>query len=247
LGRKIPYEENHRIINGELQKKCNKHDIYFPNEEPWFLCTEEFFYTTDKNKTDGLHPECKRCGSKHAYKNLKDRHGEEKHRLLNKIRDATPERKKQMRANGKRQRESGYQKEYQQKNPEKIRQYTENRKNPKEWIACKNYFGNTCAYCGLPILEHYFTRKGVTKLGDFHKEHKDHDGANDLSNCLPSCGSCNDKKWKHPFDEWYTPDNPIFSQDRLNKILKWVNEDYKLYIEENKPRRSYIRKIKLHE
>ena len=66
----------------------------------------------------------------------------------------------------------------------------------------KKYFNNECAYCGLPLSEHYFTRKGVTKLGDFHKEHVDHEGLNDLSNCVPSCSECNSEKNKKIFEKW---------------------------------------------
>lgn len=121
--------------------------------------------------------------------------------------------------------------------PEKFKEYADKHKqkehqiSKQEWENCKKYFNYTCAYCGLPIEQHFYTRKGVTKQGDFHKEHKDHDGANDLSNCIPSCGDCNSNKWAFPFEEWYTSDNPVFSQKRYDKIIKWITKDYKLYIE----------------
>jgi hypothetical protein len=67
-------------------------------------------------------------------------------------------------------------------------------------------------------------------LSDFHKEHIDDDGANDLSNCVPSCKLCNSYKHQYIFDDWYNKNNPNFNQDRLNKIIKWLNEDYKLYL-----------------
>ena len=59
--------------------------------------------------------------------------------------------------------------------------------------------------------------------------------ANDLSNCIPACNSCNSSKWEHSFDEWYMPNNPIYSQVRLDKINKWLNKDYKFYIESKLP------------
>ena len=58
------YEECHRITEeGELQKKCSVHDRYFPEEDPWFSCTEEYYYKI-KNKTDCLGSWCKRCSIK---------------------------------------------------------------------------------------------------------------------------------------------------------------------------------------
>lgn len=125
--------------------------------------------------------------------------------------------------------------------PEKIKEYSDKHKqkehkiSKKEWLSCKLYFENMCAYCGLPLSEHYYTRKGIKKLGDFHREHKDSEGANDLSNCIPACGSCNSSKHSSTFEEWYIPNNPIFSQDRLDIINKWLNEGYKEYIKDNPP------------
>lgn len=130
------------------------------------------------------------------------------------------------------------QRNFQKKHPDKIKIYGEKRNaknhkiSQKEWKSCKEYFNNCCAYCGLPISQHFYTRKGIIKQGDFHKEHYDDNGANDLSNCIPSCGSCNSKKWKHPFEEWYIPSNPVFSLDRLKRINQWLNKDYKLYIKQ---------------
>jgi len=56
-----PYEQYHKYINGVLYKKCVYHEEYFPNEDPWFECTNEFFYINPKNKSDGLCPACIKC------------------------------------------------------------------------------------------------------------------------------------------------------------------------------------------
>jgi hypothetical protein len=96
----------------------------------------------------------------------------------------------------------------------------------------------------LPIEQHYYTYAGETKLGDFHKEHVNHEGSNDLSNCVPSCKLCNTSKHVQELEEWYKR-QPYFSEERLQKIYKWINEDWKLYyIEEKKSKRPYIRKDK---
>jgi hypothetical protein len=60
-GKKIPYEENHRELNGLLEKKCNICD-------KWYPCTSEYFYPNKGNKTDGLCPECKTCTVKRSMK-----------------------------------------------------------------------------------------------------------------------------------------------------------------------------------
>jgi hypothetical protein len=117
----------------------------------------------------------------------------------------------------------------------------------REWISCKSYFINEngawcCAYCGLPIEEHFKTYNGELKNVDFHKEHVIHNGADDLSNCIPSCQSCNCQKWEFQLEEWYNESNPNFTQERLNKIYKWLQFDYKLYIEEHKSRKEYTKK-----
>jgi len=64
-------------------------------------------------------------------------------------------------------------------------------------------------------------------------EHAINDGLNDLSNCVPSCRYCNSKKWAYDYTDWYTKELNFYSADRLNKIDRWLNEDYKIYIREN--------------
>lgn len=63
-----------------------------------------------------------------------------------------------------------------------------------------------------------------------HKEHVIDDGSNKLDNCVPACKDCNGHKWEYPLENWYNDNNPFFSQEKLDKINKWTNEDYKLYI-----------------
>ena len=72
--------------------------------------------------------------------------------------------------------------------------------------------------------------RGELKNIDLHKEHVDHNGANDLSNCVPACQSCNSSKWEFDFNDWYCPNNPVFTQERYEKIVKWLEEDFLIYI-----------------
>lgn len=232
----LTYEESHKTINNIKYKKCSYHEIFFPDENEWMLCTEEYFYKNNKNNIDGLFPYCKKCSRKKA--DIWIKNNPYKYEINYKRYNANPPEQTVIRnrLNGKRQRENGYQKEYRKTHKDKMNQYSQNRqhKNHKitkeEWKDCKEYFNNQCAYCGLPIEEHYNTYKGKLILTDFHKEHVDDDGASDLSNCIPSCKNCNSQKWKFEFKEWYNSSNIIYNKDRKSRILKWLNEDYKKYI-----------------
>jgi ribosomal protein L11 methylase PrmA len=63
-----------------------------------------------------------------------------------------------------------------------------------------------------------------------HKEHALNKGANDLSNCLVACTSCNSSKREKDYTEWYNEENENFTPERLEKINSWLNEDHKKYI-----------------
>ena len=238
--------ENIREVNGVKEKRCTICKEWHPE-------TKDYYFMRNKSKPEkGFCSECKECSRERTRlkiaenperhrkrsKDFRDRHADRYIAVLRQWRKDNPERKQE------------YQDKYYQENPDKLKRYQENRQHKNhnitksEWENCKKYFDYKCAYCGLPLSEHYYTRKGITKLGDFHKEHVDHEGDNNLSNCIPSCGSCNDRKWKHPFDEWYNENNENFTQERYDKILKWLLEDYKLYIEPPKPKRKYNKRQK---
>ncbi|MDD2627789.1 MAG: HNH endonuclease signature motif containing protein [Clostridia bacterium] len=225
---------NNREVNGVKEHRCTKCQEWFPE-------TEEYFYLKNKsNPEKGFGSECKQCtierGSKYRLKHLEERKEYDKiYCVDNKLKRKetfSQWKDENLEYNFLRRKKWG------QENPDKIREYNKNRImhkkhkiNKMEWENCKRYFEYECAYCGLPLLEHYYTRNGITKLGDFHKEHINHNGSNDLSNCVPSCGSCNDRKWKFLFDEWYNKENPRYSEERYNRIMQWLNNDWILYDE----------------
>jgi hypothetical protein len=132
---------------------------------------------------------------------------------------------------------------WEKENPDRLAQYRLRKRkhtiSKQEWINCKNYFDNCCAYCGMPVEEHIWRYKDEFKQQDLHKEHLDDEGNNTLDNCVPSCKSCNSEKSSYDFDVWYSEDNPKWSQDRYDKIIKWITEDYKQYIEPLQPKRKY--------
>lgn len=202
------------------------------------------YYTQNKIKADGTEyiycpPYCKECtikkSSKWQIENI------ERKRELTKKYMATDKAKIQRKNKWSRNyRTSGKRKEWEINNTDKIREYNFQRESNKkhtitneEWESCKNYFNYRCAYCSLAIENHYIKINDKIILGDFHKEHVDHIGANDLSNCVPSCRSCNSSKHDFELEEWYRENNQMcesFSYERFLKIIKWLTEDYIKYI-----------------
>ena len=199
----------------------------------------EYYSTVKKDGDIYYRRECKECVRK---RNRQWKvNNPEKHAKHRETFEAKPERIEYLKENGIRQRETGYSLEWQRENPEKChfynKQHDEHKIGKYEWIACKEYFNNECAYCGLKLEDHYFTRLGITKNGDFHKDHLIHDGSNYLDNCIPACRSCNCSKHTDSLEDWYNIHNPNFTQDRYNKIIKWTTEDYRKYL---KPRKELV-------
>lgn len=219
-------------------KKQSLPVIYRSKKKTCTQCNEiknyaDFYYYKKYNSNhEGyyyFHPKCKEC----TKKNSRDwilQHPEQRKEQL-KRHDATDVRFKGRQISNARRRKEGKEKIYRQQNKDKIRQYNLQRKNKnhqiskQEWKNCKNYFNNSCAYCGISEQE-----AKLQQGQNLHKEHVVHTGANDLSNCVPACRSCNSHKWKFKIENWYNKDNPNFNENKLNKIYKWLNEDYKKYI-----------------
>jgi hypothetical protein len=232
------YDKCHKVIEEIVYKKCNIC-------EEWFPCTEEYFYKSKCNKSDGLHPECKKCNIKksNTWKSNNRERYLEIMREVNANEYAVIQRREWSRKN----RENGQRTIWETNNPDKVQQYRQYRQmhkthdiTEKQWIACKNYFRNEngewcCAYCGLPISQHLVKRKGKLINMDFHKEHVDDAGSNGLENCIPSCGLCNSSKRKNSFEEWYNPNNKklkegLYSEQRYKKIIIWLQEDHKRFL-----------------
>lgn len=186
----------------------------------------EFGSVNRKKKASGeeyiyYYPVCKRCTYKRDWewkKNNRDKY--------NAIVKRTEKKNAEKRKAGRKQ--------WRQENPDKIKEYANDYKQKqfkltgKEWKACKLYFNNSCAYCGMTGLE---AKEKYNK--GLHKEHAINEGNNDLSNCVTSCTGCNSTKGKDDYTYWYTSENPIYNETRLEVIEKWLNEDHKEYIKNN--------------
>lgn len=209
------------------------------------------YYPQNKKKADGTHyiyygNECKVCVKIRSTK-WGENNRERKREHWRKYSKLPHKRETQARIS-KEVRESGKYLEWQRNNKNKIAGYTLSRANKihnitaREWENCKEYFNHSCAYCGLHIDEHYNRYKGELKLTDLHKEHVEHEGSNDITNCVPSCKSCNSSKHIFKLEDWYTPDNPNYSEERLNLIYKWIHKDV-YSIQWNKEFKGGINKI----
>jgi hypothetical protein len=82
----------------------------------------------------------------------------------------------------------------------------------KEWEKCLKYFDHKDAYTGLPMdivsQDHVIP---VSKGGGYT-----------MSNIVPCERDINCSKSAKDIFEWYTPDQPFYSEARLRKILKWT-------------------------
>lgn len=216
------YEDFHELRNQIIYKKCSNCLI-------WFEMNEQFFYKNKSNKIDGFNPYCKSCTKMRSTKWRND--NLRKHKMHIKKYRASEKGNRTKNKLDKDYRDSGKYKEWCDNNRNSLRKYRVIRTEYKshnisheEWIACKTYFNNCCAYCGLKIEEQYHIFNK-----DFSRDHADDDGANDLSNCLPSCSSCNSRKWKHDMLKWYKRQK-YFSQQKLTTIELWLSTDFKKYI-----------------
>jgi 5-methylcytosine-specific restriction endonuclease McrA len=224
---RIKYEENHKIINGIENKLCGECNEFYP-------MNSDYFYKNSSSKVDGFNTYCIVCTFERARRWVESNPDKYKEQKLRKVANKTDIQRQRSRDAAKRNREEGYQKKWRQDNPDKIKGYNYNHMHKahditdEEWGKCKKYFDYKCAYCGIDEQE---AKKSQGQY--FHMEHAINTGANDLSNCIPACRSCNSQKWIRDFDEWYNADNKKYDEFRHSKIVKWLESDYKLYIRVN--------------
>lgn len=81
----------------------------------------------------------------------------------------------------------------------------------EQWEECKEYFNNTCAYCGNSgkLTQDHFVP--IISGGEYTK-----------NNIVPACSSCNSSKSDNYYFEWY-PKQPFYSKKRHNRIMKYLN------------------------
>lgn len=90
----------------------------------------------------------------------------------------------------------------------------------QEWVKCKSYFRNKCAYCGKETTlqqDHFIA---LSKGGEYT-----------INNIIPACSNCNYSKRDKDFFEWY-PKRESYSKEREKTILKYLNYDTKTYTQQ---------------
>ncbi len=191
-----------------------------------FPATTQYFYKNKSNYKDGLHPYCKTCSKVRSRKWAVD--NPDKVKEAHKKHNVKPDRYEFTIECNRIRRENGELRKWQQDNKDKLKEYRLNREMHKkhditeeEWVLCKMFFNYSCAYCGKP--ESIVGQEQGQRL---HKEHFINDGENDITNCVPSCRSCNSNKRTHKFEDWYVEGNPIYSLRRLKKINEWFSRLY---------------------
>ncbi len=226
------YWKIRRIVNGKLEKQCSVC-------QQWKEETIENYYLMNKSKPElGYTASCRKCATD---KSIERRYEDIEQTRKNDLRYYYDNKDKCFARmnNYKTKNKEAWKKyfaSYLKTIPDKLKVYYEKRKiknhkiSDKEWNGCKEYFGNACAYCGLPLEEHYRVYAGETVRSDLHKEHVIDDGRNDIKNCIPSCLSCNTSKHKKTLNEFYNPCNPNYTYERYYKIYLWLRYDYKKYI-----------------
>jgi len=95
----------------------------------------------------------------------------------------------------------------------------------KQWETIKDYFNNSCAYCGATEERHNNIYKE-----QLHQEHfipLSKGGEYTLNNIIPSCRSCNCSKGNDDFFKWY-PKKECYNIHREKLILKYLGYTNKI-------------------
>jgi Pyruvate/2-oxoacid:ferredoxin oxidoreductase delta subunit len=223
IKQKIDDSVRYRVINNEKHKICRICELYFPMSNVYFY--------TNKTSRDSFDSYCKPCASKKSRQWEID--NPEKYKALNqtKLPSKNPIRLERLRTFRKTEESKEYMVEWRNNNKDKTKVYTTRAKKhditKEEWNFCKDYFNNCCAYCDLHIDNHFrIYAKKLQKI-DFHKEHVDHNGSDKIDNCIPSCLTCNTSKHDKELSNWYNESNKNYKVGRLQKIHKWLTEDWK--------------------
>ena len=223
-----------RLTNDKIEKQCSRCNKWFEKS------TENFFLLNKSYPERGYHGECKKCSS------IRTKITQKKNPNIKQIKH---DRYEKFKVNHEyvyrnyyeehKNERSEYGKGWRQRNPEKCRWYTSLHRihdiTPSEERLLLEVFDYKCAYCGMPLEEH----KKIYKQ-KLHNDHVDEDGYNDLRNDVPACKRCNTSKHESELEDWYFKQK-FFDKNKYNKIIWWITEGYKDYIEE-KPPYKIIRK-----
>jgi hypothetical protein len=195
-------------------KKCTKCKAILPFES---------FYK-NKNSKDGLTSQCKKCLLNYEKEYQKKHPGEQKIRrkkwheanreyenLVNKKRNRNNKEKVKLNS-----------KKWKLTHKDKIKEYYKSRKihdiTENEYELIFSYCAGKCMYCGMSEEE-----SQIVFGQKLHKDHAINDGSGGIENCILACKGCNSSKHADDWNIWYTPENPVFSEERFYAIKYWLN------------------------
>lgn len=224
------YIINHRTDEkGDTERRCSKCG-------EWKEETLDNFYMKNKKKPEmGFTSACRECTKVKSNK-YREEHWQEHSDSFKQWRadhlDYMTDYNKQWRQDHHDHKRE-YELDYYKNNPEKFKVYTKNHRihdiTKTEQEAILKVFHYQCAYCGMTLEEH--RKKYRERL---HNDHVDESGANDLSNDVPACKSCNSQKHQFDMETWFR-EQDFFDEERLLFIYWWIDEGYKNYIEDKLP------------
>jgi len=204
---------------------------------------DEHFYKNISNSIDGYSTRCIKCEIGRATK----RNNDNKEEYLQYLKDWHQEnleyhqnQNNQWYADNKEYRQE-YTANWRKENPERVKELAKNHRDhdisTKEWNSELKVFNHRCAYCDITEKEHKQT------IGEkLHKDHEYHNGYNDIRNAIPACKSCNCSKHTDDMEKWFR-EQSFFSEEKLVKVLWWITEGYKAYIEDKPPYRITRKRV----
>lgn len=242
------YKDYNKEENGIKYRKCC-------DCERWFELNENNFKVRNNSKS-GFSQRCSTCQEKHNHEYymstrdkqiadakqwMKDHY--ERHRELHKRYERSDKHKEYRKRNHEDMKNKGWFRNWYKNHPDRSKEYRDNHRDhditDNEWISCQAFFDFTCAYCGKSLDEQY-KQNGH----QFHKEHVNNDGYNDVRNCVPACTQCNSTKNIKSIDELLINNIIVeFTQDKFNKITLWCTEEFKKYIEPKPPYKCKMKRI----
>lgn len=229
------YKDFNKEENGIKYRKCQ-------DCGQWFELNEQNFNIQPKTK-GGFSRRCISCLEIYNHKYYMDTRDKQiaqasqwqkdnykRHRELHKRYERSEKHKEYRKRNHEDMKNKGWFKNWYNSHPDKSKEYCSNHRNhditSNEWMACQEFFNYQCAYCGKSLDEQY-EQNGH----QFHKEHVDNEGYNDIRNCVPACTQCNSTKNIKSLNELLTNNIIVeFTEDKLSKITFWCTEEYKKYI-----------------
>lgn len=232
------YKDFHRINSDNVEEKKCKDCLN------WFELNHENFGIDNKNK-DKFNVRCKQCQkeyNEHYYVKNKihiiekvKQYQENNFDKLSEIKKQnyqSDEAKERIYQNGVRSHQKnpelyqGLTSNWRKNHKDKTRQYSRDWQLNKEHEITKEelkelyeYCNYSCMYCGMTEEE---AKKKYNKR--LFRDHFVNDGANTIDNCILCCNGCSSSKRDKTFEDWYTPKNPRYSQERYNKIIEWINK-----------------------